>query len=179
MIKFRYKRKPASGGENKDTTNVKVSSKEINPPSAKAKVTSTKSVNNRKPESAPQQFSDCYNYSAPPLSPDQVIMPDEQETFNSCVRAVVVSETFHLLLLLLHSHRQLNSLRVLRLRHVPKMYRLIVNHCRFSSAGTVFPAANQFRARPLPGAIASCLGQWSTLWPAFPAGLPRRCRRVL
>lgn len=93
MIKFRYKRKPASGGENKDTTNV------ITPPPTtttasnnKAKVISPSNSNkctNRKQESGPTTI----DYYSAPLSPSQVIVPDEQETFNSCVRAVVVSET--------------------------------------------------------------------------------------
>lgn len=86
MIKFRYKRKPASGGENKDTTNV------ITPPqNNKAKVISPSNnkCTNRKQESGPTTI----DYYSAPLSPSQVIVPDEQETFNSCVRAVVVSET--------------------------------------------------------------------------------------
>lgn len=98
MIKFRYKRKPAvdGGAHNKDTTNVQTSSAKKESPSTviKAKVISTKSATNKIQESVqPTATNEYYINLARPLSPCQLIIPDEHiETSNSCIRAVVVSE---------------------------------------------------------------------------------------
>lgn len=96
MIKFRYKRKPATGVENKDTTNANatvVPNKEsVSSSPVKAKVILSPS---RKPIQE-NVASDCYDdYASPPLSPNQLIIVEEQQkSLNSCIRAVVVSFVF-------------------------------------------------------------------------------------
>ena len=146
MIKFRYKRKPSS---EKMDTNVPVST--------------CKSATQSPSEGLP-------HIPARPLSPDQVIITaEQQETFLSCVRAVVVS----FLSPVSHALKSPNE--------SPKLISVdvLINRFPLPSLGTVFPAANQFRARPMSGASAQSVGQWSAVRTSLPLGLPGRCGRVL
>lgn len=125
MIKFRYKRKPT--GENKDTTNVNPSKEAAaaaatTTPSKAKGMTGQKSQNKIKQETNPPQLIKTTTpnkvYSSAPLSPPNsvTVLDEHEETFNSCVRAVVVSEIILLSITLTRAKNSFDYFMTLNLK---------------------------------------------------------------
>lgn len=101
MIKFRYKRKPAATGvsESKDAK-LSPPNKDVIRTATRTKIITDNSASNVKNQETVhdlQTSNDNYyptTTSAPVSSPLSVIIHDEQDSVNSCIRAVVVSELF-------------------------------------------------------------------------------------